>query len=212
MIDRQISGLSGYTYLVPKTRPQPIAHISTPAFINNQSSKLILKLLRRKLLRIVILKRATRVLSGRWYGTGSSRRGGHHGRRNRGEREESCRRLSWRGTRCRTGIIGIFPTQMLDDALEATQARKQLGIGRTLRLARGPARWGENAVNTGLDTIRARRTLIAADLPATTSYTAPRAGYIRGRAGGGGGHARARTWRILTGGGGVQPLRRGRVE
>lgn len=110
-------------------------------------------------------------------------------------------------------MIGILPTQMLNDALETTQARKELGIGRTLRLARGSARWGEHAVNPGLDTIRARRTLITADLPATTSYTAPHAGYIRGRAGGGGGHASARTVRrILTGGGGVQPLRRGSVK
>jgi hypothetical protein len=103
---------------------------------------------------------------------------------------------------------------MLDDPLEPSQAGQQLGIGRPLRLARGSAWWGEDAVDTSLDTIGARGALITADLSATTSNTAPRTGDIRDRAGGGGGHARTRTVRrILTGGGGIQPpLRRGRVE
>lgn len=91
------------TYLVPKTCPKPIAHVSAPAFINNQSPKLILKLLRRKLLRIVILKRAPSVLSGRWWwwcsGARGSRRRGHRGRRSWRKRRKGCRRLGRRDTR-----------------------------------------------------------------------------------------------------------------
>lgn len=101
---------------------------------------------------------------------------------------------------------------MFDDALEASQARQQLDIGWTLGFARSSARWGENAVDAGLDTIGAGRALVTADLAAATGHTAPRTGDIRSRAGAGGGHASARTRRILTGGGRVQPLRRGSVE
>lgn len=101
---------------------------------------------------------------------------------------------------------------MLDDALETSQARQQLGIRWTLGFARRSARWGEDTVDTGLDTIGAGRALVTADLAAATSHTAPRTGDIRSRAGGGGGHASTRTRRILTGGGRVQPLRRGSVE
>lgn len=198
------------TYLIAKARPKPIAHVSAPSFINDQSPKLILKLLRRDILRI---ERTTRVLGGRGCRPRSSRRRSHGGRRSWRERKGRSR-LSWRDTRCcRPGILAVFPAQVFDDALEASQAGKQLSIGRTLRFAWGPAWWGKHAVDTGLDTIGARRALVTADLPATTSHTAPRTGDIRGRARGGGGHARARTVRrMLTGGGGVQPLRRGRVE
>jgi hypothetical protein len=65
---------------------------------------------------------------------------------------------------------------MLDDALEATEARDELRIGRAFGPARGPAWWGIDAVGASLDTIGARRPLVTADLATATSDTAPRAG------------------------------------
>lgn len=65
---------------------------------------------------------------------------------------------------------------MLDDALEATEARDELRIGRAFGPARGTAWWGKDAVGASLDAIGARRPLVTADLATATSDTAPRAG------------------------------------
>lgn len=173
-------------HLVPQTGPEPVAHVSAPPFINDQSPEFILKFPRFRFLGVVILKWTTTILililgpHWSWSYRGRSRRA----RSNRHVGRSTC--LSWRDTRSRASL-GFLPTQMLDNALKPTKTRKELHIGRAFGPTRGSAGWGKETVDTGLDTIGARRTLVAADFPAATGNTAPRGRGVRWRAGGGGG-------------------------
>lgn len=197
-------------YLIPQTGPEPVAHVSAPPLINDQSPEFILKFPRFRFLGVVILKWTTTILiltlglHWSWSCRGRSRRT----RSSRHVGRSTC--LSRRDTRSRASL-GVLPTQMLDNALKPTKTRKELRIGRAFGLARGSAGWRKDTVDTGLDAIGARRPLVAADFPAATGNTAPRARGVRWRAGGGGGRGHARSCtgrRIITSGGVVHPLRR----
>lgn len=96
---------------------------------------------------------------------------------------------------------------MLNDTFEATKTREELRIGRTFgRLARGTARWGKDAIDTGLEAVGARRALVAADLAAATGHAAPRTRVFRGL-------TRAGAGQIISGSVGmIHPLRRSWVE